>query len=209
MATGVNRRRGQFSCINCRTIAAFGCLLTRVSVQWIRRYDSCAAHGHCHRSRFRLGCVQPRLIIVVSRPAVPPDITVAMGAIQEVESLVTASSRRVGQRTLLMVNVLPAPLSWRLLLMMACAVAVIAGTFSTAITTLLEQLTVRTPDMTLFCSIDFVSGCAEGTFVRAESKVANSFERRDAKLSVAASLLLPRFFENRLNGWIGPKQRVA
>jgi len=30
------------------------------------------------------------------------------------------------------------------------------------------------------CSIDFVSGCAEGTFVRAESKVANSFERRDA-----------------------------
>ena len=52
--------------------------------------DSCAAHGHCHRSRFRLGCVQPRLIIVVSRLAVPPDITVAMGAIQEVESLVTA-----------------------------------------------------------------------------------------------------------------------
>jgi uncharacterized protein YkwD len=25
------------------------------------------------------------------------------------------------------------------------------------------------------CSIDFVSACGEGTFVRAESKVANSF----------------------------------
>jgi hypothetical protein len=54
----------------------------------MRRYDSCAAHGHCHGSRFRRACVQPRLIIVVNKPAVPSDITVAVGAIQEAESVV-------------------------------------------------------------------------------------------------------------------------
>ena|SRR5690242_15930700 len=45
-----------------------------------------------------------------------------------------------------MVNVQPAPLSWRLLLIMACAVEAIAETFSTPITMLPELLTVRMPD---------------------------------------------------------------
>ena len=58
-----------------------------------------------------------------------------------------------------MVNALPVPLSWRSSLMMACAVAAIAGTFSTRITTRPERLTVR------ICSIDFASDYAEGTFV--------------------------------------------
>jgi hypothetical protein len=49
-----------------------------------------------------------------------------------------------------MVNALPAPLSWRSSLMMACAVATIAGTFSTRITTRPERLTVRMPDTTVF-----------------------------------------------------------
>ena len=36
-------------------------------MQWMRRYDSCATHDHFQRLRFRRACVQPRLIIAVSR----------------------------------------------------------------------------------------------------------------------------------------------
>jgi hypothetical protein len=45
-----------------------------------------------------------------------------------------------------MVNAPPAPLSGRLSLMMACAVAGIVGTFSTLITRPSGRLTVRMPD---------------------------------------------------------------
>jgi hypothetical protein len=36
-----------------------------VSMQWMRRYDSCATHDHFQRLRSRRACVQPRLIIAV------------------------------------------------------------------------------------------------------------------------------------------------
>jgi hypothetical protein len=94
-------------------------------------------------------CVQ-RLIIVVSKPAVPSDITVGMGAIQEIESVLLGWSRKVGRRTLLMVNILPAPLSWRSSLMMVCGVVVIAGTFPTPISKAPERLTVHMPDAAVF-----------------------------------------------------------
>ena len=51
-------------------------------MQWMRRYDSCATHDHFQRLRFRRACVQPWLIVSVSRLA---DITGAMGAMQEAE----------------------------------------------------------------------------------------------------------------------------
>jgi len=122
------------------------------------------------------GLAWPRLIIAVSRLAVPSDITVAMGAIREAGLVVTAYSRaRLGRRTLLMVNAPPAPLSWRSSLMMACAVAVVAGTFSTLITTLPGRLTVRMPDTAASGSIEFASGYADRSFVRAGSEAANSF----------------------------------
>jgi hypothetical protein len=64
--------------------------LRRVSMRWMRRYNSCATHDHFQRLRFRRACVQPRLIIAVSRLAVSSDITGAMGAMQEAELVVTA-----------------------------------------------------------------------------------------------------------------------
>ena len=51
--------------------------------------------------------------------------------------------------------------------MMACAVVVIAGIFSTPITMPLERLTIRMQDTAVVCSIDFVSRYTEGAFVRA------------------------------------------
>ena len=59
-------------------------------MQWMRRYDSCATHDDVQRLRFRRACVQPRLIVAVSRLAVSSDITGAMGAMQEAELVVTA-----------------------------------------------------------------------------------------------------------------------
>lgn len=59
-------------------------------MRWMRRYDSRATHDHFQRLRFRRACVQPRLIIAVSRLAVSSDITGAMGAMQEAELVVTA-----------------------------------------------------------------------------------------------------------------------
>jgi hypothetical protein len=59
-------------------------------MQWMRRYDSCATHDHFQRLRFRRACVQPWLIVSVSRLAVSSDITEAMGAMQEAELVVTA-----------------------------------------------------------------------------------------------------------------------
>ena len=78
------------------------------------------------------------------------------------------------RRTFVIVNVQPAPLSWRLLLMMACAVAAIAETFSTPITTLLERLTGLRAGYGSVRWIDFASGHAKGTIVRAGTD-ANSF----------------------------------
>jgi hypothetical protein len=59
-------------------------------MQWMRRYDSCATHDDFQRLRFRRACVQPRLIVAVSRLAVSSDITGAMGAMQQAELVVRA-----------------------------------------------------------------------------------------------------------------------
>src|SRR5512133_1546645 len=104
-----------------------------------------------------------------------------------------------------MVNALPVPLSWRSSLMMACAVATIAGTFSTRITTRPERLTVRMPDTTVLAvSILLGRGHVRTCWNRCREFVLTTRHQ----LSVAVPLR-PRFFENRLNGWIGLKQRVA
>ena len=47
----------------------------------------------------------------------------------------------------------------------------------------------------------------EGAFIGAGTDTANVLTPRH-ELSIAVPLT-PRFFENRLNGWIGLKQRVA
>jgi len=54
-------------------------------MQWMRRYDSCATHDHFQCFRSRRACVQPWLIVSVSKLAVSSDITGAMGAMQEAE----------------------------------------------------------------------------------------------------------------------------
>jgi hypothetical protein len=59
-------------------------------MQWMRRYDSCVTHDHFQRLRFRRACVQPWLIVSVSRLAVSSDIASGMGAMQEAESVVPA-----------------------------------------------------------------------------------------------------------------------
>ena len=71
------------------------------------------------------------------------------------------------------------------------------------------------------CSIDFASAYAEGTFVRNGDRCHAFVLTTQHQLSVAVLLThprcgsrgagrrIPRFFENRLNGWIGLKQRVA